>query len=429
VNKHFNLFLISSDPKNKFPLREGVVSVKHMKFVIILIVGMSFAFSAAIQASLSPARDLSVSSMTGQEKVSQIFSQNCSISGCHKGSYPAMNLDLDKDKFLNSLLNVQSQELRELKLVDTENPEKSYLLMKIKGDEAIVGRRMPIDAPPLNEDDIQTIEDWIRGLEDAAVQRVEAKETSEKARFRKPAFWGTRIINLPTTRSIGKGRVLFRISHRYFPAVKEGYDFFYGLDGPAAIFLSLGYGISDNLSITIGRTNLLKETEFSIKWIMVEQGKKLSVPFSAGINLGGSLITRSQPGKETFRSENSKLNLQFVLSHQVTPAVSFLIVPAYSSNTHPLESSSEGTFALGLGSRFMFLNDLSLIVEWIPVLSGYTEDFSGWGIGLEKKIGGHVFQVFILNSVGLTSAQFIPGGEFRLGDREFRVGFNIFRWF
>ncbi len=405
------------------------MSVRRMKFVIILILGMSIAFSAAIQASLNPVGDLSANSLTSHEKVTQIFSQNCSISGCHKGAYPAMNLDLDKNKFLNSLLNVQSQEIRELKLVDIENPEKSYLLMKIKGEETIVGRQMPINAPPLNEEDIQTIEDWIRDLEVDIVEEAEAKKTPKKKRFRKPAFWGTRIINLPTTRSIGKKRVLFRISHRYFPAVKEGYDFFYGLDGPAAIYLSLGYGITDNLSITLGRTNLLKEAEFSIKWVMVEQGKKFSVPFSAGINFGGSLITRSLPGKETFRSENSKLNLQFVFSHQLTPAVSFLVVPAYSSNTHPLESSSEGTFAFGLGSRLMFLNDLSLIIEWIPVLSGYTEDFSGWGIGMEKKIGGHIFQVFILNSVGLTSAQFIPGGEYRLGDREFRVGFNIFRWF
>jgi hypothetical protein len=340
-----------------------------------------------------------------------------------------MNLSLEEDKFLNSLLNVQSQELRQLKLVDSVEPGKSYLPMKIKGDEAIAGRRMPLNAPPLADEDIQTIEDWIKGLKDRPENQGVEKEAPEKARFRKPAFWGTRTINLPTTRSVGKGQVLFRISHRYFPAVKEGYDFFYGLDGPAAIYLSLGYGMTDNLSFTLGRTNLLKEMEFSLRWIPVEQGKKNSMPFSAGINIGGSLITQSQPGKETFRSENLKLNLQIVFSHQLTPALSFLVVPAYSSNTHPLESSSEGTFALGLGSRFMFLADFSLIVEWIPVLSGYEEEFSGWGLGLEKKIGGHVFQVFVLNSVGLTSAQFIPGGEFRLGDREFRVGFNIFRWF
>lgn len=41
----------------------------------------------------------------------------------------------------------------------------------------------------------------------------------------------------------------------------------------------------------------------------------------------------------------------------------------------------------------------------------------------------HVFQVFVLNTAGLTTPQYLPGGDLRMSDGEFRLGFNIFRWF
>ncbi|MCK7478366.1 MAG: DUF5777 family beta-barrel protein [Candidatus Moduliflexus flocculans] len=84
---------------------------------------------------------------------------------------------------------------------------------------------------------------------------------------------------------------------------------------------------------------------------------------------------------------------------------------------------------MGLGSRFMVFNELSVMLEWIPVLSGYKEVQNGWGFGIEKKIGGHVFQVVLTNSFGLTGSQFVPGGDLRLQDFDFRIGFNIFRTF
>ena len=363
-----------------------------------------------------------------QTEVARIFKKSCSVSGCHSGKYPPLNLSLEEDKYFNILVNTASQERKELKLVDTVNPEKSYLLMKIKGNKDIVGNRMPANSPPLEEEEISTIEGWILSLKGKA--QVEKKQDKAiKTGLQKPDFWGTRLINLPTTRSIGKGDVLFRISHRYFPAVKDGYDTFFGLDGPAAILLSLGYGLTDNFSFTLARSNRFKEIELSIKWTFLEQGKIQNLPFSAALNFGGSLVTQSQPGKKIWRSENVRMNLQLSLSHKLNDSLSFLLVPSYSSNANQWEVSSEGTFALGTGVRFSFTNDLSLLLEWMPVLSGYKANSSGWGLGLEKKIGGHVFQVFVLNTPGLTSPQYLPGGDFCLKNSEFRLGFNIFRWF
>jgi hypothetical protein len=397
-------------------LGEEKMKIKSKQFFFIFFMGVVLFIVQSVGATEGRL----------QEEVKTIFKRNCSVSDCHRGTYPRMYLNLEEDKFLKALLNIPSQETPSLKLVDQEKPEKSYLLMKIKGDKAIVGRRMPLDSPPLRKDEIKIIEDWILS---ASATPVEQEKTLPKKEVRKPSFWGTRIINLPTTQSIGKGRLLFRVSHRYYPAIGSGYESFYGLDGPAVILLSFGYGIGDNLDLTLARTKLDKEVELSLKWVMFERKKIFTLPFSAALSLGGSLVTQSQPDRKVFSAENMKFNMQVILSHQVSNTLSFVLVPAYSSNTNHWDPSSEGTFALGTGGRWMIFNDFSIIWEWVPVLAGYRANSNGWGFGFEKKIGGHVFQVFLLNSAGLTSDQFIPGGDFRLNDWDLRIGFNIFRKF
>jgi hypothetical protein len=365
-----------------------------------------------------------------EDEVAQIFEKNCSTSGCHQGRFPPMNLNLEKNQYKQSLVNVSSQELPYLKLIDTEDPEKSYLLMKITGNKAISGKQMPLNAPPLQERNVKIIETWIHNLISDALESIPVlTDIPQKKKLTKPAFWGMRLVNLPTTQTIDKGNVLFRISHRYFPAVSDGYDDFYGLDGPAVILLSLGYGISDKLSISLARSNRFKEAEVSMKWLILEQAGHKKIPVSAALNIGGALITDIEEGEKTFQSKNMKFNAQLSISHQFSDAFSLMFVPAYSSNTNHWEKAPEGTLSLGIGARFMFPKDFSIIAEWIPVLTGYKTDSAGWGFGIERKIGGHVFQVFLTNSIGMTSAQFVPGGNLKLQDGDFRIGFNIFRLF
>ncbi|MGB7295850.1 MAG: DUF5777 family beta-barrel protein [Candidatus Aminicenantales bacterium] len=386
------------------------------------------------------------------DNVNTIIKQNCSVSGCHSGKYPAANMSLEQDKFPASVVDVASLEVPELKIVEPASPEKSYLIRKVKGGPGIVGKRMPANRDPLTEEQIGQLEEWIRsltagpaGLSGAQIEPGPLRgphldpsgdtpdgagqDAATRARsFSKPAFWGTRLVNLPTTTTPGKGEFLFRISHRFQPPVSDGWDAFYGLDGPAFILFSFGYGITDNLTATIGRSKLYQEWELSADWSLLEQGKNSSLPFSATLHVGGSVVSLDKPiGAEW--SGRFRLSALVSLAHQLSDRLSFLLVPAFSSNTNFWEPSSEGTFSLAIGGRFIVMNDLSLIAEWIPRLAGYKDDYSGWGFGIEKKIGGHVFQVFITDSLGLTASQFLPGGDLRLGDGDFRLGFNIFRSF
>jgi hypothetical protein len=126
------------------------------KLPTVFLIVMAFVFSLAFQEPKN-------------EKIEDVYSildKNCSVSRCHQGNYPPKGLNLEKDKFLDSVLNVPSQEVPSLNLVDTENPEESYLLMKIKGNPRIKGTTMPAYSPPLPSDDIRIIQDWIESLKE-----------------------------------------------------------------------------------------------------------------------------------------------------------------------------------------------------------------------------------------------------------------------
>lgn len=380
-------------------------------FLILLTAVLSLAFQELESEAAAGAWD--------------IFDKNCSVSSCHEGSYPPQGLSLEKERFQDSLIGVPSREIPTLKLVDTEYPGQSYLLMKIKGSEGIAGSRMPANSPPLEAEEISAIERWVQSLEDSGTPE---KTPPERNRVMKPAFWGTRLVNLPTSRSIGEGDWLFRVSHRFYPAAKEGYDSLYGLDGPASVLLGIGYGFSDRTSMSLSLANAYKEWELALKWKMMDLSRT-ETPLSLALRGSLSLITLSHPGKKIFRQDNLRVNVQASLAYRVHPSVSLLLVPGYSSNTDPADESYQGTLSLGLGGRVLIFDDFSLLLEWIPVLSGYSLESAGWGVGLEKKIGGHVFQVFALNSAGISTSQYVPGGDFRISDGEFRFGFTIFRWF
>lgn len=366
------------------------------------------------------------------DPVKTLFQKRC--SGCHKGKFPPKGLSL-RPANLAAIIDAPSREVPSLKLVDSKAPEASYLLKKVRRVDGIAGKPMP-PGKPLNPAELQTIETWIMGLAQFPVPASalgapdrggpgpgSVPERAAPARaYDKPAFWGTRLISLPTTTTPDKGDVLVRISHRFLGPVDRGFDDLFGLDDGANILFSLGYGITDHLTVSIGRARLYKEFEFSADWLIAEQGLTARLPFSAALHAGVDLATASSP-------DETKLFASLSLSRQLTKRLSILAVPAFVTNANHLDLDPESTFSLGLGARYMIFEDFSVTAEWVPVLAGYKDVESGWGLGIEKKIGGHVFQVFVTNAFGLTAAQALPGGDLLLGDFDFRIGFNIFRTF
>lgn len=395
--------------------------MKTKKNCFIMIIGLLFV-SGFIYAN----RDMEVAREKDfqSEPVNNIFEKNC--VRCHGGSNPQQELSLEPGNIIAYAVNVSSMEKTDHKIIDTSEPARSYLLMKINGDPTIAGKRMPLDAKPLAEGEIKIIEEWIMNLQETYGE-AGVPVPRPAARPRANAFYGARLINLATPTVIPKGHFLLRVSHRFFFPAKDGYDSFYGLDGPAVVYLSLGYGICRNLDITFGRSNKYQELELMLKWRILTPTRDSRFPLSLALHAGGNMVTQAYPGQSAWDSDRLKYNIQLSFAYPLTRRISLLAVPAYTSNIEHFYPDPEGTFALGTGLRINLLGGLSLIGEWIPVLSGYQEETNGWGMGLEYKIGKHVFQVYALNTLGITTDQFISGGDLYLRKNEFRFGFTIFR--
>ena len=93
----------------------------------------------------------------------QIFSQRCAKAGCHAASAASAGLVLEPDVSYGLLVGHPSTENGSLNRVEPGNPDRSYIILKLRGDPSIVGARMPFDGPPyLSDEQIAGIANWIR---------------------------------------------------------------------------------------------------------------------------------------------------------------------------------------------------------------------------------------------------------------------------
>jgi len=130
-----------------------------MKTPYRVISGIAFCAAAVVA---SAARTATVDL---PERIQTILQRNCAVSGCHRGHFPAKKLNLTPGVFPDNAIGVASREAPGMKLVDSADPDKSYLLMKVAGREGIAGKRMPLGRKPLEPEEIQALLDWIDGLE------------------------------------------------------------------------------------------------------------------------------------------------------------------------------------------------------------------------------------------------------------------------
>ncbi len=380
-------------------------------------------FFVTVEAAAQDVDQLSVEELEG--RVADLFGRSCARVGCHAAPFPQQGMDLSRDLFYASIVDEPSQERQDLKRVHPGQPEISYLVMKVKGAPGIKGVQMPLIGDKLTEEEIGTIEAWIRKIETVDQER---KGVEPEVAY---PFPGWKVVNLPTTRALAAKNFFFLISHRFVPPVNVGYEGFYGLDGSGVIFLNFGYAPTDKLLIVLGRSNAADDVELQTRYQITPQ--KLQGGSPIGIGVQGSVNWITEGDDDAF-----KFTAQASLTRQVTEGLGIAVVPGILFNAAEETEGEDPLITLGVGGRWRFWRNISLVAEWVPILSGYTETFTvgnfnrfdSWGGGIEIATGGHVFQIVVSNTVGLTSDQYLRGGDLDIADffdGEFRLGFNIFR--
>ena len=97
--------------------------------------------------------------------VTAVLALSCATQGCHTGNPPTNTPDtFDPQYAYDALVGQPAIQVPSMPLIDPGNPDHSYAVQKIRGTASGVGgvaTRMPLNAPPLSDEDQATIESWI----------------------------------------------------------------------------------------------------------------------------------------------------------------------------------------------------------------------------------------------------------------------------
>ncbi len=238
-------------------------------------------------------------------------------------------------------------------------------------------------------------------------------------------FHAQHVAFLPTAETLSKGELEFEVSHRFVTPVKNGYDDFYGADGPANIRLALGYAVSNRLMTTVGRTNVNDNLELQLKWAAWERPHP-TLPLKVGLRAGAAY------NSQVFTPlKNDSRRLQFygqlLVNTLIGEKVGIGVVPSYLYNAALSCCELQSSATLGSYVQYYVSPHWSLMAEWNSTVNGWRKTYDSFALGFELETGGHFFKVFFSNNDKLNTAQYLAGADKRFEGDGIRLGFVITR--
>jgi len=247
-------------------------------------------------------------------------------------------------------------------------------------------------------------------------------------------FKSTRVINSHSVETLSEGSLDFRISHRFGKINSGAYNFF-GLD-QATIRLGLEYGLSDRVSIGVGRSSYEKTYDGFMKLKILRQRKSDQRSFPISLTWFSNISITSLRNSDHVIEQNS--NHRYAYAHQIiiarkfNNAISLQVAPiVIHRNLSESINQSNDIFAIEGGGRAKLSKRVSINLDYIYRLSGY--DYAPYdnslSIGVDIETGGHVFQLHVTNSQGMIEEKFVDRTDGRWGKGDLFYGFNISRQF
>ena len=237
------------------------------------------------------------------------------------------------------------------------------------------------------------------------------------------------LIALPTSLRLPKFKSQFRVTHRFARPIScdsctEG--FFasgLGIDDGANIGLEYRVGIVPNGQIGIHRTSRDKTIELFGQYGLTRQGAKVPVETAALAALDVAFV-----GVTDAPSHYSPV-LGLIVTRLIGDVAALHVEPIWVNNTNPLPSAvvdHNSTFMVGLGARVRIRPTVYVVAELTPRVAGFRPGANQGGFAIEKRAGGHMFQLNFSTALGTAFSQIARGGE---PDNDWHMGFNITRKF
>jgi hypothetical protein len=255
-------------------------------------------------------------------------------------------------------------------------------------------------------------------------------ELSNNTEYAMGTFFSTRILNGQSVQMMPKGGLDFRVHHR-FDNFNTGYNSFWGIDGSNS-YLSLEYGVTNNLMLGFGRQNNAFFNGYA-KYAILKQCKGAK-------NMPVSVVWVTTVGADAYNYENDSLrnenfNGRLNYTHQIlvarmfSPKLSLQLMPTYVHRNMVLTKKDKNDlFAIGVGGRFKITNTFSVNAEYYYVYGNKdleTKYYDPISVGVDIQVSGHVFQIMVTNTKNMIEHSMLGETTGDISNGDLRLGFNI----
>jgi uncharacterized beta barrel domain-containing protein DUF5777 len=236
------------------------------------------------------------------------------------------------------------------------------------------------------------------------------------------------IIALPTSLRLPEFKSAFRVTHRFTrplscdtcPNSLAGDGF--GIDSGAQIGLEYRFGVFRNTQISVDRTSD-KTVELSAQYGVMRQNERS--PIEASLL---AAVDVTNVGRRGTDSQYSPI-LGAILTRLVGDQAALYVEPMWLHHTNLFQPtiSDNDTFMVGLGARIRIRPTVYVTGEFSPRVAGYKPGSHQGSFAIEKRAGGHMFQLNFSNAFGTQLSQLAQGAP--SGTTNWYMGFNITRKF
>lgn len=277
---------------------------------------------------------------------------------------------------------------------------------------------------------------WTQGIAVAVISiiivfpnRSEAQLSRERVETNpvvEDIFWGTTNVGIGTVQNVSGNNLKSTVMHT-FGLVSGGADVFWGLDLGANTRLGLDYGITDKISVGIGRMTFRKVVDIRSKVNVLRQTESGLVPLDLAVKLSTGISTLS--GRGLAFSERLSY-LVSLMAAKKFDRLSFQLAPMFARFNRVSAGDQNNLFGLGFLTQYELNERFALSAEYLPVLGDRnpgTEDMMA--LSLNINTGGHIFQIFFSSSQWHGEQYIMANNSDKFWEGDFRFGFNINRVF
>jgi len=280
----------------------------------------------------------------------------------------------------------------------------------------------------------------------------EEKPKKKKDRPVTEMFGGRQFIDEQTTFVHPQKTLEMQIEHRFGLINSNGISDLFGIYAPSAnTRIGLTYSLLDNLEVGYGITRKNMYSDFHIKWDIIRQTRKNTIPLDIAIYANMAIDGRNKDVFNTSITADSAFKFsnrlsyftQVIFARKFTDWFSFGVSGSFAhynavkADTANIRGMDHDKLGIGFMGRFKFSPESSLIISYsIPLyIKSVTENtttidrpLANFSIGYEVVTASHVFQVFFTTSNGIIPQDSYLYNTNDWTNGEFRIGFNITRF-